>query len=73
MQRLSLYYNYTDGKLIIFLSSTEGGWKRTRWKRLEKGNRRNNSTVDREMFAVKIFSPLAQVAKILRGKFVYVE
>ena len=26
------------------------------------------NTVDREMFAVKIFSPLAQVAKILRAK-----
>ena len=27
-----------------------------------------NNTVDREMFAVKKFSPLAQVAKILRAK-----
>ena len=30
--------------------------------------RSNTYTVDREMFAVKIFSPLAQVAKILRAK-----
>ena len=28
----------------------------------------HNHTVDREMFAVKNFSPLAQVAKILRAK-----
>ena len=72
MQRLPLYYNYTDCKLIIFLSSTEGGWKKTRWKRLEKGNRRNNSTVDREMFAGKKFSPLAQVPKICLRRIIIV-
>ena len=32
--------------------------------KVEKGNRSNNSSVDREMFAVKKFSPLAQVPKI---------